>query len=73
MMKRKTARAIVTIALVLGVVIIAVRIHPSPAGDPPAHKMPPAHFTLRLDGNSWLCASSGTIVSCTYRGPPNRR
>jgi hypothetical protein len=64
LMKRKRARMVLTAALALGILILAWRgIHFVLV----SHL--PASFTLRLDGNSWRCTGSGTVVNCTYSVP----
>jgi hypothetical protein len=58
LMKRKTARTLITAALALGILILAWRgIHFVLV----SHL--PAHFTLKLDGIPWRCTSSETVVT----------
>ena len=61
MMKRKHARFVLTAALAIGILILAMRgVHFALM----SHL--PASFTLKLDGNPWKCTSSGNVINCTY-------
>jgi hypothetical protein len=63
-MKRKQARLVLTAALAIGMLILAMRgVHFALM----SHL--PASFTLKLDDNPWKCTSSGNVINCTYSFP----
>ncbi len=64
-MSWKWMRGLITFAAVVGIFIFSVR---GIKLDPAVQTAPmPSVFTLRMDGNTWACTMTGTVVNCIYR------
>ena len=63
-MKRKTARTVITLALVLGVLILSWRGITFTA---PSRPMLPPSFVMKLDGSAYSCTMRGSQADCTVR------
>jgi len=60
---KKGTRTLLTLAVVAGILILAVRgISLTPAGTSP---MPSHSFTMNMNGITWKCTTAGnTIINC---------